>query len=186
MVTSLDNEIWLPVVGYEGLYEVSNMGRIKALYREWYSGKEGCTLRSKEECIISQQNSRGYKRIVLTRGGVQKFKSVHRVVAMAFIPNPEGLPEINHKNGVKSDNQVENFEWVTASTNQLHALELGLKISQKRGEHSGARKISCDTLGISFNCIKDAADTLGVNVTNIWKVCNNRLLHLKGLSFRYI
>ena len=161
-------EFWAGVNGHPQ-YQVSTLGRVKRLDR-----------------VIIPDKSNKYLRVKMYDCGVRDFAYVHRLVAMAFIPNPEGLPEINHKNGVKSDNQVENFEWVTASTNQLHALELGLKISQKRGEHSGARKISCDTLGISFNCIKDAADTLGVNVTNIWKVCNNRLLHLKGLSFRYI
>ena len=186
MVQNLDNEIWTSIAGYSEQYAVSNLGRVKSFEKSWYSGDRMHIYKEKAECLIYQNDNRGYKRVVLTKFGKPKSISVHRLVAINFIPNTKSNPQINHKNGIKDDNRVENLEWVTASENVSHSYSEGLNVSKKRGEHSQARKISCDTLGISFSCIKDAADALGVDKTNIWKVCNNYLIHLKGLTFRYI
>ena len=95
------NEIWKSIIGYEGLYEASNLGRIRSLkYDKVRILKPG-----KDEC--------GYLRVVLYKGGKKNFCKVHRLVAEAFIPNPYNLPEINHRNEIKSDNFVENLEWCT-------------------------------------------------------------------------
>lgn len=99
-------EAWKPIVGYEGNYEVSDLGRIKNVKR----GK-----------ILIPQNARGYRRVDLCKNGVRKLIQVHKMVCAAFIgPCPENQ-EINHKNGVRDDNRLENLEYLTRQNNALHA-----------------------------------------------------------------
>lgn len=94
-------EVWKDIEGYEGLYQVSNFGRIKSLnYRH-----------TEKEKIVKQDNSSGYKRVTLYKDGLRYRQLVHRLVAEAFIPNPNNLPEINHKDECTSNNVVTNIEW---------------------------------------------------------------------------
>lgn len=100
---NLENEEWLPVVGYEGLYEVSNMGRIKSLGNN----------KSRKEKILKQIKFKsGYLRVGLSINKTHKLYQVHRLVANAFIPNPNNYTTVNHKNEIKTDNRVENLEWM--------------------------------------------------------------------------
>jgi hypothetical protein len=102
---------WKPVVGYEGYYEVSNMGDV-------FNCKKGFVL--KKSC------SHGYDTVRLTKETIRKNGSVHRIVSEAFVSNPLGLKEVNHKNANKKDNRVENLEWCTRAENMIHANNLGL------------------------------------------------------------
>ena len=105
------------IVGYEKLYEVSNFGNIR--YLDTQKNKKSC-------------NSRGYRVISLANGnGKPKVITVHRLVAIAFIPNPKNLPYVNHKNGIKSDNRVSNLEWCTPLENMKHAWRTGLMESMR-------------------------------------------------------
>lgn len=115
VIENLENEQWLPVVGFEDLYKVSNQGRVMSLH--------------KGERILIQENKKGYMQVVLCRNGEHKKAIVHRIVAQAFVANPEGKPFINHINGIKNDNRIENLEWCTASENLYHAVRSGLKVS---------------------------------------------------------
>ncbi len=111
-------EIWKQIEGYEGLYDISNHGHVKSVR----SGK----------ILSPETKGDGYLRVTL--GG--KHQRVHRLVAKAFIENTENKPEINHKNGIRNDNMVENLEWATPKENRLHAIQV-----LKRTPNNGKRAI---------------------------------------------
>ena len=108
-------EIWKDVEGYEGLYQVSNLGRVRSLYTNRQLKK------------IS--TSTGYHAVGLYKDGRSKRCSVHRLVAQAFLPNPERKATVNHKNGDKHDNCADNLEWATHEENQRHAVQTGLWVN---------------------------------------------------------
>lgn len=109
-------EIWKPVVGYEGMYEVSNLGRVKSLnYKN--TGKE-VVLKA-----YSNKSGKGYYKIHLCKNGVVDWPYVHILVAQAFIPNPDNLPEVNHKDENPANNCVENLEWCTHKYNSGYSNE---------------------------------------------------------------
>lgn len=107
-------ENWVSIDGYEGLYEVSDAGMVRSLKRTTTSGR-----------VLSQRaGTGGYLNVCLCKNNRKKTFVVHRLVARAFLDNPEGKPEVNHKNGIRTDNRVENLEWVTRSENERHAYEV--------------------------------------------------------------
>jgi hypothetical protein len=114
----LSNEIWKDVVGYEGLYQVSNLGRVKSL--RIYIENRGGSFRERGERILKNCSDKdGYKLVGLSKDKVRMSKRVHRLVAEAFLPNPNNLLTINHKNTVKYDNRVENLEWDSYRDNNI-------------------------------------------------------------------
>lgn len=123
-------EIWKDIKGWEGYYQISNLGRVKSLYRivpHKLKGKKTIFERILKPCIASP----GYYSLGLRKDCKVKCARIHRLVALHFIPNPQNKPEINHKNGIKTDNRIENLEWVTRSENEKHAYKIGLKKPRK-------------------------------------------------------
>ena len=160
-------EIWRDIKGYEGLYQVSNCGRVRSSY------KGGRILKPNLSFY-------GYWRVQLWRGGKGRSIYVHRLVAQAFIPNPDGKPQINHINGIKTDNRVENLEWCTNMENQLHASKTDLK--------STVKILQLDRNG---NVIKEwpsmvqAAQSVGVSKESIFACCNGLSKTSKNFIWRY-
>jgi hypothetical protein len=131
------NELWKSVAGYEGFYEISNMGNIRSVDRVVMN--RGSKKRLKGRMLKPNVNANGYKYVVLCRDGVTADHRIHRVVAEAFIENPLEKRCVNHKNGVKTDNRVENLEWVTSYENNVHALADGLRIPTRGVRHARAK-----------------------------------------------
>lgn len=114
-ISDLPGEIWKDIEGFEGKYQVSNLGRVKSLTRKvWNYTKPGRILKP-------SMKENGYLRVGLSNGDKsEKHAHVHRLVATAFIPNPCNFPEVNHKNLNKADNRAENLEWCTSRYNKAH------------------------------------------------------------------
>lgn len=129
---------WKPVKGYEGLYEVSNDGRIKALKKRVDRGK--CHREWEEHFLKQAADMNGYLRTSLAMNGKNTTIKVHRLVAETFIPNPENKPEVNHIDGNKQNNDVSNLEWCTRSENLKHACKHKLK--RLDGEHNPAHVLT--------------------------------------------
>lgn len=119
------DEIWKDVIGYEGCYQVSNLGGLKSISRK-VKGRVGNIVIKKEKVMKQPLSSGAYVRVSLCKNGSVKSFSLHRLIAEAFILNPENKPQVNHINGVKSDNRLDNLEWSTVSDNSKHAIGLGL------------------------------------------------------------
>ena len=114
----METEIWKDIPNYEGLYQISNLQRVKSLKK---IRPNIIGIRVFNEKILTQFKSKNYNRVVLHKYGKKEFLGVHRLIALAFIPNPENKPEVNHINGIRDDNRVENLEWVTRYENYIHA-----------------------------------------------------------------
>lgn len=142
-------EVWKPILGYEGLYEISNHGNV----RSYKNGKWG--IRAEPRAIFGQKGKH-YKTVPLCRDGSKKTRPIHRLVAEAFLPNPENLSDVNHKDGNKDNNQVDNLEWCTHAENMRHA-----SINDIGGFNR--RKIICLENGIVYKSVTDAAAKTGIS-----------------------
>lgn len=136
-------EIWKDIPGYEGLYKVSNTGKVKSLdrYLDWHGAREGKKAFYPGKELKYRQRTFGhlsYKFVTLSKDNVQKGTGIHRLVAIAFIPNPENKPFINHLDNNGLNNNVTNLEWCTHSENMLWAQKQGrLFKAQSKGGKAG-------------------------------------------------
>lgn len=133
-------EAYLPVVGYEGMYEVSNLGNVRSVRRVTVR-IDGIRLVHVGRTLKSWVATSKYPTVQLTRNAVSKSCSVHRLVAIAFLNNPHNFAEVNHINGDKLDNRLENLEWCDKSHNQRHSLAIGLR-KRYRGASNKNSKIT--------------------------------------------
>lgn len=192
-------EIWKDIKGYEEMYQVSNLGRIRSLDRYVRHKKIG-SIRLIKGKIMSPtiSKSTGYLTTTLYKQGKGKQVTIHRLVAEAFIFNPTDKPEVNHINGIRSDDRVENLEWVNRRENQLHAyrvLKRGYKLPTKE-----QRKKYLDTLGkeiiqyelqiiikekARYNSIREAERQTGIVHTSISKCCRHKQEKAGGYIWRY-
>lgn len=120
VIKMLLSEIWRPIKGYDDLYEISNFGRVKSLPKIRGRGVS-------QERILKPHIVNGYVMVTLCKNNKTFNASVHRLIAEAFIPNPDNKPQINHIDGNKSNNNIDNLEWCTPSENMIHAYKMGLK-----------------------------------------------------------
>lgn len=179
MKMDMQEEIWVPVKGFEDRYEVSNLGRFKSL-----SKRRGC-LTLKERIYNGILNSRGYTTVAI--GEDKKYRNVqlHRLVAEAFVPNPNNLPIIDHINGVRNDNRAENLRWCTIIEN------FNFPIARERfiDAMSKRRKqvISIDENGINtiYTSITEASKITGILITSIANCLSGRSKTAGGLHWKY-
>jgi hypothetical protein len=117
-------EVWLPIRGYENFYEVSIMGNVRGLDRIVGARSNGLRLQ-KGALLRPGKDSRGYLQVCLNKGGKHKMHLVHRLVVKAFLSNDGVRNDVNHIDSNRTNNNLENLEWVTKSENQIHAYKMG-------------------------------------------------------------
>lgn len=177
MIENLENETWKDIVGYEKSYQISNLGRVKSLDRFINHYMGGFSL-IKGHLLKTRINSRGYVGVVLKKNTIAKSFVVHRLMAIAFIENKFNKPIINHKNGIKTDNRLENLEWSTYSENTKHAFDNNL-INNLKGTSRYNSKLTIDIVKkIRKNELnlknKDLATLYGVSRSLITNVMQNK------------
>lgn len=157
---------WKDIEGFEGLYTISNTGLIKSYL-------------FKVPRPLKPSLARGYKKVTLSLNGKLFYETVHRLVAQAFIQNPENKPCVNHKDGNKLNNHVNNLEWCTHQENHIHAFKIGLRVSAKGEDVNGVKLTENDVLDIraiyplGWFSQKEIAKGYGVDQGLISKIVNN-------------
>jgi len=144
---------WKDVVGFENLYEISNAGILKSKDRYVIHYKGGLSLRKGKEFKLTKDKD-GYLKTCLQKEGKRFHKRVHILVAEAFIPNPKNKPEVNHKDGDKSNNFLLNLEWTTTSENRQHAFDTGLQKANSGEKHYKSKLNKFDVKQIRSSNLK--------------------------------
>ena len=188
----MEEEIWKDIKGYKGEYQVSNKGRIRSLDRYKYQkGRYGLMKRIYKGKILKFDNDKDGYCIVKLRHKIAK--RVHRLVAQAFINNPYNKPQINHKDGNKQNNDVNNLEWVTAQENTIHAYNTGLihyHVRKKGNLSSNSKKrLQIDkktgkTIN-EYSCAAEAERKTGIKKQNIADCCKGKRKTAGGYIWRY-
>lgn len=146
-------EQWAPIKGYEGLYEVSTNGRVRSVDRIVIRKTDGAQCHRKGVVLGLRQTPGFYPVVCLCKNGKTKNSLVHRLVAQAFVPNPNNFPQVNHKDGDKKNCVVDNLEWVTVSDNVQHAIKTGLRNDSWR-----RKPVVCVETGEEFASVSIAAE----------------------------
>jgi hypothetical protein len=191
-------EIWRDIQGYEGYYKISNYGNIISYEKKYWIKLNNSYGIKKEIKMKLRIKNNGYESITLYKNTKKKYCLVHRLVAMTFIPNPENKPQINHIDGNKQNNHVNNLEWCTLSENVLHAFNVldskerrnKMRINAINQQINNRKKITGNILCINTNEIyysaREVHKKLNISLTCLYEVLENKKEKIKGLKFVYI
>lgn len=167
------DEVFKPVSGYGGAYEISNLGNVRSVTRKVIR-RNGRVISIKGKDMAMRTDEKGYMRVCLNNNGKTKRVAVHRLVAMAYLPNPDNKPQINHIDGNKGNNCVWNLEWCTNGENQKHAYRTGLKHSVDSSGRPKVRVAMIDPVSgeqvATFESFNEAARKMKIFAPNIRKV----------------
>ena len=178
----MEKEIWKDIEGYKGLYQVSNLGRVKSLDKLKKVRNNGLQP-IKEKILRNRYNEKGYSIVCLCKNGEHKDCRVHRLVASAFIPNPNNLPQVNHKDENPKNNCVDNLEWCTAQYNSTYGTRI-----ERITEKNRIRILQFTKQG-EFICKWDSAREiereLGFSHQGIGMCCKGKCKSVYGYKWRY-
>ena len=165
------NEEWRDIEGYEGLYQVSNLGRVRSLNCR---GHKGCI-----GILTPRLDGKGYEMVALYKEGKARNTKVHRLVAQAFIPNPNNYPQVNHKDEDKTNNNVDNLEWCTNEYNHNYGTR------NERVAKSLSKKVICITTGEIFNSMREACRKYDINTGRMTECCQGKRKTAGGYKWEY-
>ena len=176
---------WRPAVGFEGFYEVSNDGLVRSVARVVIR-RDGKPMPVKQQIMKQVLSNAGYVRVSMSKDGWKGWKSVHRLVAESFIANPENKREVNHKDGDKMNNAVDNLEWVTSKENAAHRNATGL---WRKPDLTGyierhKRKVIVDGEHV-FNSITEAAEFIGSTESQVCQTARGNYKTTNGHTVEY-
>ncbi len=178
-------EKWKEIKGFENLYLISNMGNVKSLG----NGLSTNPKNKVERIMKINSHSSGYQKVKLLKDGKPYHMLVHRLVAANWISNPMNKKEVNHKDGNKSNNCVDNLEWATSSENKMHAVQMGLIIQKRSSENKQSKKVAQLDLNGElikvFDCINDIKRELGFNSFGIIKCCKKEKKYNTAYKFKW-
>lgn len=189
-------EVWKDIRGYEGYYQISSCGRIKSLDRKVKHLKGGYAIK-KGKILKQCYDKDGYLLVVLYKNNKKRTRRVHRLVAMAFIPNPNNYPQINHRDEDKTNNTVQNLEWCDAKYNNAYGTRTERIFKQtKRNEHAAQSLRNHPSFSKSVVAYKDGVEVLrfasqaearrmGFVQGNISACCRGERKYHKGLTWKY-
>lgn len=193
---NIEGEVWKDIPGFEGEYQASSYGRIKSLERYVEFERNGRLSKRLIHEKIKAQNIiwAGYLRLSVIENKIKCSKFAHRMVAKAFIENKENKPEVNHKNGIKTDNRVLNLEWSTKSENSLHSFHIlnrvkPIGMKNKFGSlHHNSKKVLCVNNNIEYGSALEASRITGITVKMIYDQCKRNVTKPKktNLIFKYV
>ena len=177
-------EIWKDVPGYVGLYQISNYGRVKSVFRNEICGNMN---RKRNEKILKPSLRKRYYFVSLSKNGIKYNAVIHRLVAAAFIPNPENKPCIDHIDGDRANNHADNLRWVTVKENQNNPITKSKWIGKKAKPHheKAVEQIKNGIVVNVFVSIQEAARKGNFSATAICKVCKGKGNLHKGYKWRY-
>lgn len=181
-------EIWRDIDGYNGKYQVSNLGNVKSIYTIYVIN--GIHNKYYRDIILkpfAQKN--GYLNVCLWKDGKKKNRLIHQLVAQSFIPNPNNLPQVNHKNEIKDDNRVENLEYCDAKYNNNYGTR-NKRIAEKKTNGKLAKpvvQINKDTNEViaEFPSINEVQRQLGINNSHISQCCNGKRNTAGSYKWKY-
>lgn len=186
IIDDIEGEVWKDIAGFEGYYQVSNIGRVKGLFRS-QKINEAMGRVNKAKLIVGKINRGGYRSVLLTKDGKRKHITVHRLVGCAFIDNPNNYPVINHKDCNRTNNCVLNLEWTTTKGNAEHAAKYG---NLRRGKTSlFSKPVNQYTMNNVFvkshDTTKDASKEVKCSRHDISRCCKGIYDSYKGFIWRY-
>ena len=179
-------EVWKSICDFEGFYEISNLGNVRSVERLVHKSNGRHAIFKSNP--LKPTMGAGYFRVVLSMEGFKRTLSIHRLIAIAFIPNPKKLSCINHKNGIKTDNSLGNLEWCSYSENTKHAFKTGLLTSGlkgKTGESHPTSKLKSKEVVIIKDLI-NAGQTL-ISIAKRFNISDKAISDIKiGRTWRSI
>lgn len=180
-------EVWKDIAGYEGLYQVSNMGRVRSFSRE-VKCCGGHSRITRSHILHGYINGSGYYEVALCNSEGQSHRRVHELVAKAFIPNPTHLPVINHIDEDKANNKVNNLEWCTTAYNNAYGtrnFRIGETLKLTRTGRPVIQLSLDDCFLKEYRTIRLAARENHVQPSNIHKACDGTIKQTGGFKWRY-
>lgn len=185
--TAFSNQEFQDISGFENLYAVSKQGTVISIPRKIWNGKG--MVAHQVKALHGHKNSKGYIQIALYKNNKRHILLIHRLVAEAFIPNPNKLPQVNHKDGNKENNVLENLEWCDNSYNQTHAWAIGLQKSHIAGRKRRKVRLLKNEEELLFDSIASACRFLRqTNNANLYRVLNKSKSYntIKGYKAEYV